>query len=63
MRGLEQAAFVAAISPGDRVTLAIFGDGQVLEVVPSGQDQIVTVTFKTAGRRRLMAGVAGLERI
>ncbi len=52
----------AGFSVGDRGKHATFGEGQVLDVTPSGQDQIVTVIFKTAGKRRLMARVAGLER-
>ena len=54
----------AGFSIGDRVKHATFGEGQVLEVAPSGQDQIVTVMFKgQAGKRRLMAKAARLEKI
>lgn len=53
----------AGFSVGDKVKHATFGEGQVLEVAPSGQDQIVTVMFKTAGKRRLMAKAAKLESI
>ena len=53
----------ASFSVGDRVKHATFGEGQVLEVAPSGQDQIVTVMFKTAGKRRLMAKMAGLDKL
>ncbi len=65
---LQQQSFVeppmfTSFSVGDRVKHATFGEGQVLEVASSGQDQIVTVMFKTAGRRRLMAKMAGLERV
>ncbi len=62
----QQQSFVeptmsANFRVGDRVKHTTFGEGQVLEVAPSGQDQIVTVLFKTAGKRRLMAKAAKLE--
>ena len=48
---------------GERVKHPMFGEGQVLEVAPSEQDQIVTVQFKTVGKRRLLAKAAKLERM
>ena len=48
---------------GDRVSHHSFGEGQVLAVKPSAGDQEVTVMFKKVGTKRLMAGVARLEKL
>ena len=60
--GFPQTLPVPDFRVGQFVRHSTFGEGEVIEIVPSGQDQIVTVQFKTAGRRRLVASVAGLER-
>ena len=46
---------------GEHVQHPIFGEGQVIDVAPSGQDQIVTVQFPRLGKKRLMAKAAKLE--
>jgi DNA helicase II / ATP-dependent DNA helicase PcrA len=48
---------------GEKVKHHKFGEGQVLAVKPSGQDEEVTVIFKTAGTKRLLASMARLERV
>lgn len=47
---------------GDRVKHHVFGEGQVLQIAVSGEDQIVTVQFGVAGRRRLSARASKLEK-
>jgi hypothetical protein len=46
---------------GEYVRHPIFGNGQVLDVSPSGEDQILTVQFSALGKKRLMAKAAKLE--
>jgi SAD/SRA domain len=46
---------------GDHVRHPAFGNGQVLDVSPSGEDQILTVQFSALGKKRLMAKAAKLE--
>jgi hypothetical protein len=48
---------------GDKVRHHTFGEGQVLAVKPTGDDQEVTVMFKKAGTKRLLASAARLESI
>jgi DNA helicase-2/ATP-dependent DNA helicase PcrA len=48
---------------GERVTHHTFGEGQVLAVKPSGNDEEVTVMFKKAGTKRLLASAARLEKL
>ena len=47
----------------ERVKHPQFGEGKVLEVAPSGEDQIVTVQFDSVGTKRLIAKAAKLERV
>jgi hypothetical protein len=47
---------------GEKVRHHKFGEGQVLAVKASGMDEEVTVMFKSAGTRRLLASMARLER-
>jgi hypothetical protein len=65
-----QSSFVEPFAPapasfqvGDRVRHAIFGEGRVTEVVPRGNDLELGVAFDTAGRKRLMASMAKLEKL
>jgi DNA helicase II / ATP-dependent DNA helicase PcrA len=51
------------VSVGDRVKHGIFGEGLVIGVAPSGDDQQVTVNFDSAGVKRLLLGYAKLEKI
>ena len=49
---------------GDKVKHASFGEGIVLNFEPSGDDVQVTVAFKdSTGVKRLMAGIAKLEKL
>ncbi|HET6312906.1 MAG TPA: UvrD-helicase domain-containing protein [Chloroflexia bacterium] len=48
---------------GERVTHHTFGEGQVLAVKPSANDEEVTVMFKKAGTKRLLASAARLEKL
>lgn len=52
----------AGFKVGEKVRHHTFGEGQVLAVKSSGQDQEVTVMFRTAGTKRLLASAARLER-
>ena len=46
---------------GALVHHAKFGEGKVLDASGSGPDRRVTVLFRTAGRKRLVAQYAQLE--
>jgi Protein of unknown function (DUF3553) len=61
--GLDDAPRQGALRAGDRVRHHVFGEGQVLEAIAQGDDQKVTVSFKSAGKKLLMAKAARLERI
>jgi DNA helicase-2/ATP-dependent DNA helicase PcrA len=53
----------SGFKPGEKVRHHKFGEGVVLDAKPSGvDDQEVTVMFKTAGTKRLLASMARLER-
>lgn len=54
---------VDAFNIGDRVFHNRFGEGKVTQIKPSGGDQEVTVKFKRAGLKRLMASLANLQPI
>jgi DNA helicase-2/ATP-dependent DNA helicase PcrA len=49
--------------PGDRVRHHVFGDGQVVGMEAQGDDQVVTVHFGGAGKKRLSAKAGKLERV
>ncbi len=59
-RSAQQTPF---FQPGDRVRHAVFGRGVVVTTFRSGNDQQVTVAFEEKGLRRLLAGLAQLEKI
>jgi len=48
---------------GQRVQHAVFGEGLVIQSRVDGEDEIVTVHFEGVGLKRLMAGMADLERL
>jgi DNA helicase-2/ATP-dependent DNA helicase PcrA len=48
---------------GERVRHATFGEGQILAAKQSGQDQELTVMFKSHGTKRLLASAARLEKL
>ena len=53
-----------AVTTGDKVRHATFGDGIVVSCVPSGADFEVTVAFKEGhGVRRLLLSFAPLEKV
>ena len=62
--GEAASPVVAALTTGDKVRHATFGDGIVMSCVPSGNDFEVTVAFKEgSGVKRLLLGFAPLEKL
>jgi DNA helicase-2/ATP-dependent DNA helicase PcrA len=61
--GSAPAAPTNGFKVGDRVRHQSFGEGQVLAVKLSGDDQEVTVMFKSAGTKRLLASMARLDKL
>ena len=51
------------LSPGDRVTHASFGEGEILSIKPMGADKLIEVMFDTAGTKKLMGTYAKLKKI
>jgi DNA helicase-2/ATP-dependent DNA helicase PcrA len=49
--------------PGLRVHHVKFGEGVVIESRPDGSDEEVTIAFKKAGVKRVLASFANLERL
>jgi len=47
---------------GDTVTHSHFGEGTVVEYKEVRNDAEVTVVFKDAGKKRLLASIAGLQK-
>ena len=62
-QGTVEPPVASGFKVGEKVTHHKFGEGQVLAVKASGLDEEVTVMFKTAGTKRLLASMARLERI
>ena len=60
--GEEMNQDLAHLVKGERVVHDTFGSGMVVEVAGFGRDVKVTVDFDSAGRKRLLARYAGLER-
>jgi DNA helicase-2/ATP-dependent DNA helicase PcrA len=52
-----------ALAPGDRVTHASFGDGEILSIKPMGADKLIEVMFDTVGTKKLMGTYAKLKKI
>ena len=52
-----------ALAPGDRVTHASFGDGEILSIKPMGADKLIEVMFDTAGTKKLMGTYAKLKKL
>jgi DNA helicase-2/ATP-dependent DNA helicase PcrA len=52
-----------SLNVGDRVNHKIFGEGVVISLSGSGDDQQVTVNFDSAGVKRLLLSYAPLEKI
>jgi len=55
---------IAALSPGDRVRHATFGEGRVEAVAGTGDKTVATVTFaETGAQKRLLLRYAPLTRL
>ena len=54
---------LASVSPGDYVRHVMFGEGVVLNCVPMGDDQQVTVNFETSCTRKLLLSFSPLEKL
>jgi DNA helicase-2/ATP-dependent DNA helicase PcrA len=52
-----------ALNPGDRVTHATFGGGEILSIKPMGADKLIEVMFDTAGTKKLMGTYAKLKKV
>ena len=52
-----------SLNPGDRVTHASFGDGEILSIKPMGADKLIEVMFDTAGTKKLMGTYAKLKKL
>jgi DNA helicase-2/ATP-dependent DNA helicase PcrA len=48
-----------ALTPGDRVSHASFGEGEILSIKPMGADKLIEVMFDTVGTKKLMLKSAG----
>jgi DNA helicase-2/ATP-dependent DNA helicase PcrA len=57
----EAGSSLGAIRPGALVLHKTFGEGRVVDASGSGKDRKVTVIFRHAGRKRLLAQYAKLE--
>ena len=55
------AASPVRLSPGDVVRHARFGEGTIVDAEPPNADQKITVLFRRAGRKKLVARFANLE--
>jgi DNA helicase-2/ATP-dependent DNA helicase PcrA len=55
------AATTGHYSPGAVVRHPRFGEGTIVEAEPPGSDQTITVLFRRAGRKKLVARLANLE--
>ena len=48
--------------PGDSVSHRTFGGGTVLSATPLGNDTLLEIAFEKAGRKKLMANFAPLQK-
>jgi DNA helicase-2/ATP-dependent DNA helicase PcrA len=51
------------LNPGDRVTHASFGEGEILSVKPMGADKLIEVMFDKVGTKKLMGTYAKLKKL
>ena len=51
------------LSPGDRVTHASFGEGEIISIKPMGADKLIEVVFDLVGTKKLMGTYAKLKKI
>ncbi len=52
-----------ALTPGDRVSHASFGEGEILSIKPMGADKLIEVVFDTVGTKKLMGTYAKLKKL
>jgi DNA helicase-2/ATP-dependent DNA helicase PcrA len=52
-----------ALEPGDRVTHASFGEGEILSIKPMGADKLIEVMFDKVGTKKLMGTYAKLKKV
>ena len=52
-----------ALEPGDRVTHASFGEGEILSIKPMGADKLIEVMFDKVGTKKLMGTFAKLKKV
>lgn len=52
-----------ALRPGDRVTHATFGEGEILSIKPMGADKLIEVMFDSVGTKKLMGTYAKLKKV
>ena len=50
------------LSPGDRVTHASFGEGEIISIKPMGADKLIEVVFDSVGTKKLMGTYAKLKK-
>ena len=62
-QGARARGAAPVFTAGERVRHAKFGVGTVVSAEPAGSDVILTVAFPGEGVKRLMAGMAPLERV
>ncbi len=60
---VEARAAMNTLAPGDRVTHATFGEGEILSVKPMGADKLIEVMFDTVGTKKLMGTYAKLKKL
>ena len=53
----------ASFAVGERVKHNIFGEGTIAEVVPMGNDAMMTIEFDKRGSKKLMRNNAKLNKI
>ena len=56
---VNYASLADDLEPGDRVTHATFGEGEILSIKPMGADKLIEVMFDTVGTKKLMLKSAG----
>ncbi len=60
---VEARASMNTLSPGDRVSHATFGEGEILSVKPMGADKLIEVIFDNVGTKKLMGTYAKLKKL
>ena len=51
------------LAPGDRVSHASFGEGEILSIKPMGADKLIEVMFDSVGTKKLMGTYAKLKKL